>query len=155
MKHGLIAIFARHRLLANLLMGSIFILGTVALLRMNVQYFPNFALDVISVRVVWSGAAAEDVENGILLPLEERLKTVDGLKKLNSTARRVSPVAGIGRRHGYVDCVGSGAPACERIRNSRKMPKRRKSAVFRVMNPCAAVGVGTECGGIAPVGAPI
>ncbi|MBK1694864.1 acriflavin resistance protein [Chromatium weissei] len=86
MKHGWIAIFARHRLLANLLMMSIFVLGALALMRMNVQYFPNFALDVISVRVVWSGAAAEDVENGILIPLEERLKTVDGLKKLNSTA---------------------------------------------------------------------
>ena len=86
MKHGLIAIFARHRLLANLLMGSIFIIGSVSLLRMNVQYFPTFELDVIAVRVVWSGAAAEDVENGILIPLEERLKTVDGLKKLNSTA---------------------------------------------------------------------
>ncbi len=86
MKHGLIAIFARHRLLANLLMGMIFVVGGLALLRMNVQYFPSFALDVISVRVVWSGAAAEDVENGILIPLEERLKTVDGLKKLTATA---------------------------------------------------------------------
>nr|WP_274599888.1 efflux RND transporter permease subunit [Chromatium okenii] len=82
----MIAIFARHRLLANLLMGMIFVVGGLALLRMNVQYFPSFALDVISVRVVWSGAAAEDVENGILIPLEERLKTVDGLKKLNATA---------------------------------------------------------------------
>ncbi|MFD2113746.1 efflux RND transporter permease subunit [Thiorhodococcus fuscus] len=86
MRRGLIAIFARHRLLANLLMGLIFILGAIALSRMNVQFFPTFALDIVSVRVVWSGAAAEDVENGIVIPLEERLKTVDGLKKLTSTA---------------------------------------------------------------------
>ncbi|EXJ16356.1 efflux RND transporter permease subunit [Imhoffiella purpurea] len=81
-----IAVFARHRLLANLLMGVIFIVGAIALSRMNVQFFPTFELDIISVRVVWSGAAAEDVENGIVIPLEERLKTVDGLKKLTSTA---------------------------------------------------------------------
>lgn len=86
MRRGLIALFARHRLLANLLMGIIFILGAIALTRMNIQFFPTFALDVISVRVVWSGAAAEDVENGIVIPLEERLKTVDGLKKLTATA---------------------------------------------------------------------
>jgi len=85
-RRGLIAIFARHRLLANLLMGVIFILGAIALSRMNVQFFPTFALDIVSVRVIWSGAAAEDVENGIVIPLEERLKTVDGLKKLTSTA---------------------------------------------------------------------
>jgi multidrug efflux pump subunit AcrB len=85
-RRGLIAVFARHRLLANLLMGLFFVLGSVALLRMNIQFFPTFALDVITVRVVWTGAAAEDVENGITSPLEERLKTVDGLKKLTSTS---------------------------------------------------------------------
>ncbi|MBK5965547.1 acriflavin resistance protein [Thiocystis minor] len=86
MSDGLIAVFARHRLLANLLMIMIFILGGISLTRMNIQFFPTFALDIISVRVVWSGAAAEDVENGILIPLEERLKTIDGLKKITSTA---------------------------------------------------------------------
>jgi multidrug efflux pump subunit AcrB len=86
MKRGPIAVFARHRLLANLLMILIFAVGGVALSRMNIQFFPTFALDVISVRVLWSGASAEDVENGIIIPLEERLKTVDGLKKLTATA---------------------------------------------------------------------
>ncbi|MBK1717108.1 efflux RND transporter permease subunit [Thiocystis violacea] len=86
MSTGLIAVFARHRLLANLLMASMFILGAIALTRMNIQFFPTFALDVIAVRVVWSGASAEDVENGIIIPLEERLKTVDDVKKLTSTA---------------------------------------------------------------------
>ena len=86
MRRGLIAVFARHGLLANLLMIVIFALGGVALTRMNIQFFPTFALDVISVRVVWSGASAEDVENGIVIPFEERLKTVDGLKKMTSTS---------------------------------------------------------------------
>ena len=86
MKRGLIAVFARHRLLANLLMALLFILGTAALVRMNIQFFPTFALDVISVRVPWSGAAAEDVEAGITAPLEERIKNIDGLKKLTSTS---------------------------------------------------------------------
>ena len=86
MSTGLIAVFVRHPLLANLLMAGMLILGVISLTRMNIQFFPTFALDVISVRVVWSGASAEDVENGILIPLEERLKTVDGLKKLTATA---------------------------------------------------------------------
>jgi len=86
MKRGLITVFARHKLLANLLTVLVFALGAIALTRMNIQFFPNFALDIISVRVVWSGASAEDVENGIIIPFEERLKTVDGLKKMTSTA---------------------------------------------------------------------
>ena len=86
MKRGLIAVLARHRLLANLLMLLVFGMGAIALTRMNIQFFPTFELDVVTVRVVWSGASAEDVENGIVIPLEERLKTVDGLKKLTATA---------------------------------------------------------------------
>jgi len=86
MNTGLIAVFVRHPLLANLLMIGMMLLGAISLTRMNIQFFPTFALDIIAVRVVWSGAAAEDVESGIVIPLEERLKTVDGLKKLTSTS---------------------------------------------------------------------
>ena len=86
MKRGLITVFARHKLLANLLTIMVFALGTIALTRMNIQFFPSFALDYIAVQVVWSGASAEDVENGIVIPFEERLKTVDGLKRMTSTS---------------------------------------------------------------------
>lgn len=75
-----------HKVAANVLMLLAFVLGTIGITRMNVQFFPTFELDVISVRVVWTGASAEDVEIGITAPLEERLKTVDGLKKMSSTS---------------------------------------------------------------------
>ncbi len=84
--NGILALFVRHRVAANVLMLIAFLAGLVGLTRMNVQFFPTFALDIVSVRVVWSGAAAEDVENGITTPLEERLKTVDNIKKLTSTS---------------------------------------------------------------------
>ncbi len=84
--NGMLAFFIRHKVAANVLVLMALIAGFMGITRMNVQFFPNFALDVLSVRVVWSGASAEDVENGIVIPLEERLKTVDGVKKLSSTA---------------------------------------------------------------------
>ena len=83
---GTIALLLKHRVAANVLMVLAFIVGMAAVTRMNVQFFPSFELDFISVRVVWSGAAAEDVETGITTPLEERLKNVDGLKKMTSTS---------------------------------------------------------------------
>ena len=87
MKHvSVLERLAGHKVAANVLMLLAFVLGVIGLTRMNVQFFPTFELDVISVRVVWSGAAAEDVENGITVPLEERLKTVDGLKRMSSTS---------------------------------------------------------------------
>ncbi|MCK6408152.1 efflux RND transporter permease subunit [Thauera sp.] len=87
MKHvSLLERLAGHKVAANVLMLLAFVLGVIGIMRMNVQFFPTFELDVISVRVVWTGASAEDVEVGIVAPLEERLKTVDGLKKMSSTS---------------------------------------------------------------------
>lgn len=83
---GFIGLFLYHRLAANLLMALMVLSGSWALVQLNTQFFPNFALDFISVRVVWTGAGAEDVETGIVIPLEQELRTVDGLRNLTSTS---------------------------------------------------------------------
>ncbi|MGB8713016.1 MAG: efflux RND transporter permease subunit, partial [Onishia taeanensis] len=85
-RRGIIGFFVHHKVAANLIMLMMLLGGTLALLRMNIQFFPTFALDVVSVQVVWSGASAEDVEEGITVPLEQRLKSVDGLKRMTSTS---------------------------------------------------------------------
>ena len=85
-KQGILAALLRHRVAANVLMLLAVFAGLVGVSRMNVQFFPTFELDIVSVRVVWSGASAEDVEVGIIDPLEERLKNVDGLKRMSSTS---------------------------------------------------------------------
>lgn len=85
-KKGVIGFFVHHKVAGNLVMLMMLLAGVLALTRMNVQFFPTFALDVVSVRVVWSGASAEDVEQGITNPLEQRLRSVNGLKKMTSTS---------------------------------------------------------------------
>ncbi len=84
--HGLIQLFLDHRLAANLLVALMILGGVFALQKLNTQFFPNFELDLVSVRVVWSGATAEDVERGITDPLEQDLRTVDGLRNMTSTS---------------------------------------------------------------------
>ena len=88
MRHrsDLLGTFAHHPVAANLLMLIMLLAGVFALDRLNVQFFPNFQLDFISVRVVWTGASAEDIEDGITIPLEQRLKNLDNLKKMTSTS---------------------------------------------------------------------
>jgi multidrug efflux pump subunit AcrB len=85
-KSDLIGLFAHHKVAANLLMVMMILSGLLALDRLNVQFFPSFDLDVVTVRVIWSGASAEDVEDGITNPLEQRLRTVDNLYKMTSTS---------------------------------------------------------------------
>jgi multidrug efflux pump subunit AcrB len=85
-RRDLLGIFAHHKVAANLLMLMMLLAGVFALDRLNIQFFPNFALDIVTVRVVWTGASAEDVETGITEPLEQRLKNVDNLRKMTSTS---------------------------------------------------------------------
>jgi multidrug efflux pump subunit AcrB len=82
----LIGLFAHHKVAANLLMIIMIMSGAFALDRLNVQFFPTFELEIVQVRVVWSGASAEDIEDGITNPLEQRLRTVDNLDKMTSTS---------------------------------------------------------------------
>lgn len=85
-RHGLIDLFLRHRLAANLLVALMILGGSFALLKLNTQFFPSFALDFVTVRVVWAGAAAEDIERGITNPLEQDLRDVDNLRNMTSTS---------------------------------------------------------------------
>jgi multidrug efflux pump subunit AcrB len=83
---GLIAVFAQHRVAANLLMILMIMAGVWALQQLNTQFFPSFDLDNITVRVVWTGAAAEDVETSITNLLEREIRDLDGLRKFTSTS---------------------------------------------------------------------
>ncbi len=86
MNLGLIALFARHRVAANLLMLMMLLAGIWALDKLNVQFFPNVDIQVVAVRVVWSGASAEDVERAITVPLEQELRGINRLRQLTSSS---------------------------------------------------------------------
>lgn len=60
--------------------------GLMSLTRLNTQFFPTFALDVVTVRVEWRGASAEDVEDSISSRVEQELRTVDFVDKMTSTS---------------------------------------------------------------------
>lgn len=98
--NGLVGLFASHRVAANLLMVMMLLAGVLGLAKLNVQFFPNFALDIIRVDVKWTGAPAEDVESGITIPLEQELRTLDSLNKMTSTSAEGSSTITLEYREG-------------------------------------------------------
>lgn len=84
--HGLIGLFTRHKVAPNLLMALMILLGVVALLKLNVQFFPNFNLDYAQVRVIWPGANAQDVESSVTNPIERVLRSSENLDEMTSTS---------------------------------------------------------------------
>ncbi len=80
--------FAQHKVAANLLMIIMLLAGILGLTRLNTQFLPTFALDYITVRVVWPGATAEDIARSITTPLEQELKNLDFVKEMRSISSR-------------------------------------------------------------------
>jgi multidrug efflux pump subunit AcrB len=85
-KNDIVGIFARHPVAANLVMIIMLLSGALALSSLNTQFFPTFDIQIVTARVVWPGATAEDVEKSITIPLEQELRSVEGLKKITSTS---------------------------------------------------------------------
>jgi len=88
LKRDLIGRFAQHRVAANLLMLIMLIAGAIGLVKLNTQFLPSFALDFVNIRVIWPGAAAEDVAASITTPLEQELRDLDFVKEMRSTSSR-------------------------------------------------------------------
>ena len=83
---GPIAWMAQNSVASNLLMFVILIAGFIALSRVKQEVFPEFTLDVVNVSVPYPGASPEDVEQGITLAVEEKVRGVDGVKRVSSAA---------------------------------------------------------------------
>ncbi len=64
-KTGLISIFARHRVAANLLMVIMLLSGMWGLHKINVQFLPSYNVDFAPVVIAWNGASAEDIEKSM------------------------------------------------------------------------------------------
>ena len=83
---GAVAWMARNSVAANLFMFVLIFGGLVGLSRMKQEVLPEFDIDIISVAVPYPGGSPEDVEQGIILSLEEAVRGVEGVKRVNSSA---------------------------------------------------------------------
>lgn len=76
-----------HRVTVNLLMVLVIIVGVMSLFRMKREVFPYFSLDMVSIQVFYLGASPEEVEEGIIVKIEEKIQSVEGIKRIVSSAR--------------------------------------------------------------------
>jgi len=86
-RNGPIAWMAEHRIAANLLVILLIGGGVWTAIHVQKEVFPQFQLDAVQVSVGYPGAAPEEVEKGILLPIEEAVRGLQGIEEITSTAR--------------------------------------------------------------------
>lgn len=94
-KEGAIAYMARNSVAANLLMIILLAGGIWTMFNIQKEVFPQFQLDFVEVDVVYPGSSPAEVEQGILLPVEEAVRNVEGIKEIVSTAREGSGTVSI------------------------------------------------------------
>lgn len=83
---GPVSWMARNSVAANLLMIVFIIGGLLVASRLKQEVFPEFELDVVRVQVEYPGASPEEVEEGIVLAIEDEVRSLDGVKKVTSTS---------------------------------------------------------------------
>lgn len=76
----------RHRVAPNLLMLVLIFGGLFMSTRIKQEVFPEFEPETVSVSVSYPGATPEQIEQGVVLPIESAVQSLDGIKKMNSVA---------------------------------------------------------------------
>lgn len=110
--------FLSKNLLLNLMSVLIIVVGAYKALTMNREAFPNVNFDIVSISTVYPGASAAEVEKLITKPIEDNIKSVDGIKEFRSSS--------IENRSGIVITIDPNVP------DSQKVIDDIKSAVDRV-----------------------
>lgn len=85
-KKGMLAWMAQNPVAANLLMLFLVLGGLAGALTTKQEVFPEFEIDLVTVSVPYPGASPLEVEQGINLAIEERLRSLDGVKEVRSNA---------------------------------------------------------------------
>lgn len=105
----MIAFMAKHAIASNLLMLLLVGGGIYTMFSIQKEVFPQFQLDFVNVSVVYPGASPEEVEQGILLPVEEAIRGIQGIKEITSTAEEgsgeisIELIAGTNRMKAFQD----------------------------------------------------
>ncbi len=69
-------------------MAGTILFGILAVSRIGVSQFPDVDNPTVSVSVSWPGASPEDVETGIINPVEDAISQVTGVQEITSSAKQ-------------------------------------------------------------------
>ena len=93
--------FIANTVAANLLMVFILIAGFFTLSRLRMEVFPDIAIPIINVSVIYPGASPEDIEESICVKVEEQVQGINGLKRITSSSNEGYGSINIEVENGY------------------------------------------------------
>lgn len=88
--NSIISLFTNHKVASNLVMIMMILSGLWAADRINTQLDPSMEYPIVTLNASWPGASAEDIEQLIVIPIEQRLANMNELQSFTSTSRNGS-----------------------------------------------------------------
>ncbi|MFT6056803.1 efflux RND transporter permease subunit [Zhongshania sp. BJYM1] len=76
----------RRPVFATMLIGALVVLGSISLVRLGVNFFPELDIPYVSVTTALEGASPETIETEVTDVIEEAVNTIAGLKLLRSVS---------------------------------------------------------------------
>ncbi len=80
----------RRPVFAWMIMAGTILFGILAVMRIGVSQYPDVDNPTVSVSISWPGASPDDVETGLVNPLEDAMSQVTGVLQLTSSSRQGS-----------------------------------------------------------------
>ncbi|MDG1297700.1 MAG: efflux RND transporter permease subunit [Saprospiraceae bacterium] len=83
---GIINYFIKNSFAANAIMIGLLIIGIISGMQMKSTFFPDIPDRIIFVQTVLPGASPEEIEEGIINKIEEKLKGITGIEQITSVS---------------------------------------------------------------------
>jgi hydrophobe/amphiphile efflux-1 (HAE1) family protein len=125
----------KNQVFAWMLMLGTILFGVISVSRIGVSQFPDVDNPTVSVSISWPGASPEDVETGIINPIEDAMSQVTGVLTLTSSAKtgsaRVTATFDLSRN---IDLALQDAQA-KIAQTQRSLPTSAQAPVVSKSNP--------------------
>lgn len=82
----LVATFVKFPFYANILIAVVLIAGLLSLRSIKLSFFPERESRIISISVFYPGASPIEMEEGVTSRIEEAIRSIVGIKEINSTS---------------------------------------------------------------------
>lgn len=131
---GVLGWFVRNRVAANLLLFGISLAGLLTLGGVPQELLPEPPASVLTVQTVFPGASAELIEDSILIPIEETLRSVSGIREVAGFATGSLGVVTV-HLDGGADFRAVNDEIQERVGSLQNLPRDAEEPVIAEVPP--------------------
>jgi multidrug efflux pump subunit AcrB len=83
----LITYFIKYPIAGNILMILLILMGWVGMKSLRTTFFPESESKFIRVSAIYQGASPAEIEEGIILKIEDKLESLNGIERITSASK--------------------------------------------------------------------